>query len=465
MKSNDKILFCICLGAVLSGCAISTMYGDEAFLPLVTVLEMVVLLVVAEALREKKLAQEEQRQKEAAEQEERRIQEEEKRRQEERNKPIRFYNDCEKRNIYSSTTEDEKQGIMLIARKHGINDFEEALAVFQQGKDMVMKEEADRQKAAEEAKRKGKIEKLNAERAEEAKTIEKQKQTAMIYGSEKYSCAIKQEMKPWKEKYDTAKQKADEMDRSAESLTVLSSLATSVYSYEKPVQEENWAIHGGIANAIAGPAAGLATAMDVQRRNAEAKAEAALDRQRRAKELASLQSDISSLRSSVYEGSGSVYKDMREAQKCIDNLENQLVELNDKLIDDSDTEKKFELLNFSNFKGSVRETGNIDVTGESTLTQDIFVATVKGWLDGSVKLTVLDKSNTPVAIGYFNVEYSPNVLDRNFKFNENSDTFGMTKNTQRTISALCAPIDGKSVSNTDGLTVMVEPVYMWIIED
>ncbi|MBQ1389999.1 MAG: cell envelope integrity protein TolA, partial [Clostridia bacterium] len=350
-------------------------------------------------------------------------------------------------------------------RKHGINDFEEALAVFQQGKDMVMKEEADRQKAAEEAKRKGKIEKLNAERAEEAKTIEKQKQTAMIYGSEKYSCAIKQEMKPWKEKYDTAKQKADEMDRSAESLTVLSSLATSVYSYEKPVQEENWAIHGGIANAIAGPAAGLATAMDVQRRNAEAKAEAALDRQRRAKELASLQSDISSLRSSVYEGSGSVYKDMREAQKCIDNLENQLVELNDKLIDDSDTEKKFELLNFSNFKGSVRETGNIDVTGESTLTQDIFVATVKGWLDGSVKLTVLDKSNTPVAIGYFNVEYSPNVLDRNFKFNENSDTFGMTKNTQRTISALCAPIDGKSVSNTDGLTVMVEPVYMWIIED
>lgn len=138
MKSSDKILVgivCICLGTVLLGFAIFTMYGGSAvFMGIYAPGTLVggALLVADEAKKKKKeeLAQEEQRQKEAAEQEEKRRQEEAKRRQEEINKPIKFYNDCEKRNIHSSTTEAEKQGIMLIAKKYGIDDLEEALAFF-----------------------------------------------------------------------------------------------------------------------------------------------------------------------------------------------------------------------------------------------------------------------------------------------------------------------------------------------
>lgn len=39
-------------------------------------------------------------------------------------------------------------------------------------------------------------------------------------------------------------------------------------------RDTDWAIHGGIANGLAGPGAGLATAMNIQRQNAENRARA-----------------------------------------------------------------------------------------------------------------------------------------------------------------------------------------------
>lgn len=307
-----------------------------------------------------------------------------------------------------------------------------------------MKEEADRQKAAEEAERKEKLKKVNAERSNEAKTIEKQKQTAMLCGVKKYRDAINSKLLSEQETFDNAKEQVDEMEKKGSELNKLEqdTMQMNARAYVQNIMD---------SSRYAGSVAGIV-----------AEHEAEKSKQRNERLFNAAISAINEQRSKVYEGYSDLKKTMNDSQKCINNLEHQLDELNDKLIDDSDTEKKFELLNFSNFKCSVRKTGNIDVTGESTLTQDIFVATVKGWLDGSVKLTVLDESNTPVAVGYFSGRYFPYSSDGHFKIN---GAFGMTKHTRKSISALCAPIDGKSVSNTDGLTVMVEPVHMWIIED
>ena len=47
--------------------------------------------------------------------------------------------------------------------------------------------------------------------------------------------------------------------------------ANSLYSMSAG-REKDWAIHGGIADAIAGPAAGIAIAADIQQKNAQTRA-------------------------------------------------------------------------------------------------------------------------------------------------------------------------------------------------
>ena len=336
------------------------------------------------------------------------------------------------------------------------------MSVFQQGKDIIEAEESEKKRAAEEAKRKEQQLKLNAERAKESMIIEEERLFATLCGSDKYNHAINKAIAPYQQIYDEAEKKLDEMNKTAKGIDIMSSYATALYSYEKPVQEENWAIQGGIANAIAGPAAGLATAMDVQRRNAEAKLEAERDRQKRAQQLSSLQSDLSSVRSKVYEGSGDIYKDKRESEKAIDCLKEQLDNINDRLLDDSDTEKKFRLLRFNEFNCTVRETGNIEVTGECILLENVNIATSKGFLDGSVKLTVTDKNNTAVAIGYYTKTGSVSGNEQTFNLDE--WTFGHSIYSKTKITALCETLPGKTISNTDGLTVTVEPIHMWVIE-
>lgn len=419
---------------------------------------------------DKKIEEKERLKQAAIEEENKRKEEEAKKEQEriqaEKDRLINFYKECERRNIRRFKTEAEKQGLMLIAKKYNITDYEEALSVFQQGKDIIEAEESEKKRAAEEAKRKEQQLKLNAERAKESMIIEEERLFATLCGSDKYNHAINKAIAPYQQIYDEAKKKINEMNEKSAKIREAQeqTIKARVHEQFRPVsvQEDNWAIHGGIASAIAGPAAGLATALDIQRQNAEARAGAEAMKSANLTFYDFALSELEEMQSKVYEGSGDIYKDKRESEKAINCLKEQLDNINDRLLDDSDTEKKFRLLQFNEFNCIVRETGNIEVTGECILLENVNIATSKGFLDGSVKLTVTDKNNTAVAIGYYTKTGSVSGNEQTFNLDE--WTFGHSIYSETKITALCETLPGKTISNTDGLTVTVEPIHMWVIE-
>lgn len=363
----------------------------------------------------------------------------------ERERKAKFFDACLKRNIQSINYDDEKMIFMMIAKQYGITDFEEAKSLFEKGK---------KAKAAESAE-------------EEKTRIKNEKGRAMHSGIAKYQAIIKPEIKRCEEEIEKLEPQIKNVIDRQHSLVSASFAANMIYSVEQPVKEDNWAVHGGIANAIAGPAAGLATAMDIQRSNAQAKANAEKDRYRRAQELNSIQTSIKSADQKLFAERhrlDSMRSDYNYTKK---RLTNYLEKLDEKIIDESDPQTKFELLSFSGFTCDLHLSGNIEVKGQYNLKQTPSIATVRGFLDGSLKLTVVDKTNTPVAIGYYAGIFSP-TTSRSAHKSLNDDlsngSFGIYSSEKRNISALCAAVDGKPVSNSDGLTVQVEPVHMWIIE-
>ena len=120
-------------------------------------------------------------------------------------------------------------------------------------------------------------------------------------------------------------------------------------------RDTDWAIHGGIANGLAGPGAGLATAMNIQRQNAE----------NRARADAINSAYVSSLvRSGALEKAAQAekkYKD--EAEK----LQAQIQEAETALIAEDSPQKCFERLRFDGVRVMVSETGTCSVMASAYL--------------------------------------------------------------------------------------------------
>ena len=358
--------------------------------------------------------------------------------------PVDIYKECDKRSITSLALEPEKEGLLLIARKYGITEYEEAEQMFYLGKEKVEKKEEEVRKAKEEKIQREKWKELNAQKQKEAKIIIDQKQQADIAGIEKYTDAINKEILSKQMRCDDAEKKIEEIQKRGKELADLK---------QQTIQMEARAyvqtrLEGG---RYAGSIAGIVNEHEANKKL-----------QRNERLFNAGMSAINEEHSKVYAGYSDLVAQKKHAQEYMDNCRKQLDILSDKLLDDSNPEKKLEKLTFRSFKCSLSITGNIEVTATSEVNSDVYIATSAGWLDGSLKLTVKDKDNTPVAVGYYATKFEPWGYSAEVKLS--SCTFGSKHGDKTNISAICVPIDGKSVASPKGLSVQVEPVHMWIIE-
>ena len=150
------------------------------------------------------------------------------------------YEECRKANALPPFTTATRQKATLIAGNY-FKDFD-LEPILEEGERLVNAEQYAK-----------KLEKQNQER-------EKQKELVKygnLHGREKNLAILA-------DKYRIAKQKMDECE---DALRTLQNNGGSLFQ-----KESSWSVAGGIADALAGPAAGVATAIDVQKKNADIRA-------------------------------------------------------------------------------------------------------------------------------------------------------------------------------------------------
>ena len=138
-------------------------------------------------------------------------------------------------------------------------------------------------------------------------------------------------------------------------------------------KEKDWAIHGGIANGIAGPAAGAATALNIQAQNAQI----------RAQNKANLQA-FSPLITNSYMGAVSYESQARGVAVSIDSAKT-------KLLAKDDVQTCLKRLAFTETKVEVSETGTCTVTTKVALTEPFTIfEDIKAVIDGTIIAKIYD---------------------------------------------------------------------------
>ena len=251
-----------------------------------------------------------------------------------------FYAMCVNKGVDS----DDQKGINLLAYNNGIRDYQQALELYKQGKEYARQY----------------IEKENAEKKVKAYDNEKKKYNEIvaetrIYGKEKYIGALRKKLE------------------ATENLANLYFQATNlnISRSTQKAQTSDWALLGGLANGIAGSAAGMATAMDVQRKNAEAEAKAAVARQAASNDAAYFNQ--------------AAYNTNVEAAGYRVKIE----EINKKIIDFSDEEEKLKMMDIEISEWKVLDlTHNMKIVLSIKCDKKVDLLNTKGVLDGSVKILI-----------------------------------------------------------------------------
>jgi len=329
----------------------------------------------------------------------------EKKQKEENQHALDFFNKCKQKGVLSVATTEEINSLNIIARSMGISNLEEAKQLFEKGKSVAADVEAEA---------------IKSQKQKEEETFQEEKAKAEIKGKDKYLSKIRKE--------------AESHKKSAAAAEAMGKIYVKE-SFSHQAQTQNWGVAGGIAEAIAGPAAGVAAALDVQRKNEQAKASAEKNRQA-CRNISNQMFNIS----------------FDEASKQR-NAEWKIKRIDEKIIDDSDVRGKFEILEFSNWHFELLETKNIRATSFVNVKEPVKLLGSKALLDGSIMIIVYDKTGKIVGSGY----YSAPGFDET-----DLSKIGFTSKSNLYISALC--ITDETIENTEGLYCEVMPVNMWTME-
>ncbi len=166
--------------------------------------------------------------------------------------PLDFYKLCKSGGALSSTSTADIARIKLAAQNHGIKNKtdDELISLFNRGKAEVEREE-DRAKRDEERKR---LEQLRKEES----TFEAANRRYLDFEGNAKTVAV------YTDFLNLSKAKLAQLE------AAMNGLISGVNFLESTSREKehDWALHGGIASGIAGGAAGLATAINLQTKNA-----------------------------------------------------------------------------------------------------------------------------------------------------------------------------------------------------
>lgn len=264
----------------------------------------------------------------------------------EKNKKEEFYRECLKSGIEKCENEKEILKSKLIAEKCGIQ-YEDISDLYSEAKILVIKKEQKEQDASLKAQK-------EEERLEQKSLVEYEGLT----GREKRIAMLTAEREALLQKAETLKSGAKAVMNASQQ------------------KEKDWAVHGGIANGIAGPAAGAATALNIQAQNAQI----------RAQNKANLQAFAPVIMNS-YKGAVSYESQARSITASIDNAKT-------KLLGKDDIQTCMRRLVFTETEVNVSDTGTCTVTTKVALTEPFTIfEDVKAVIDGTVIAKIYDKED------------------------------------------------------------------------
>lgn len=327
-----------------------------------------------------------------------------------------IYKQCAKNNIRSI---DDKNihSLMIVAKMYNIFDEETAKEYFYEGEKIVLKENRDKQ-----------MQEIRELREEDEEKYNQQYEEAHLFGKEKYTKELKKELNEalGQIQYYELLKSMDNYQINSKPVTRSSSVA-------------------GVVSGLFGTAAGVATAINVENKNAQIKA----NHERRA---AQGRKDL-----------GEHTQNQDKYKNKVSQLEKKLKKIEDLLIDDSDMDSKFKMLKITNLKATVLKSGNVKVKGKVKQIEDAFIIERPALLDGSLKINVYNSDGNLIGNGYYTaygtdpdgytgfecVPYNVSEKDKKEKVN--------------TMEVMCIT-NNSNITSADSLSIKVEPFRLWFIE-
>lgn len=270
---------------------------------------------------------------------------EEKRYSEER---AAFYDECIKNGVKSCESEKEIQKATLIAQKMGFT-FTDITALFAESKEC---KENIEQKKKEDA--------LEEQRNEERQKCALLTRYASYFGREKRIAMLSDERKKYMESAETLRSGADAL------------LSASQFKEE----EGNWAIMGGAASALAGPAAGMAAAISSQAKTAQKNAQIRAQNQRNLELFAPV--------------AATYYSGAARKGAIVKHLAEQIEAAKTKLVADDSSLDCFERLHFEDTTVEVSQTGTCTVKTKINIDPFIIFDDVPAVIDGAILAEIYD---------------------------------------------------------------------------
>ena len=254
-----------------------------------------------------------------------------------------FYKECLQNGITECVSEKEIQKATLIAQARGLQ-FTDIAALFSEAKAASEQATADREAA--------RIEQM---KAEEKTAFDELNKYSDLKGRDKRIAILTAER--------------------AEALSSAQTLRAGAQAVMSASQqkEHDWAIHGGIASGIAGPAAGLAAAADIQAKNAEIRAQNEANRKAFAPVVMT-----------SYEGA-------HQAENRAKALLAEIESTKTKLVSDDDAVTCLSKLSFTDTNVEVSETGTCTVTTTAKQASPMIIFDdVEAVIDGTVIAKIYD---------------------------------------------------------------------------
>ena len=230
---------------------------------------------------------------------------------------------CIKNNITALDSPAKCEKAKLIAKQTGISDYSN-LSVLQGYIDKYIASEKAKSLAEKEKQIKAIKEKENEEKAQLEKHGELHGRDKPIAYCDDYIKAAQGIIS----KYNNARQAAKTIK------DTYAALGDSVEPIKSP-SKQDWAIAGGIASAIAGPAAGIAVAADIQHKNAQSEIDTSKAKEESARARESFHKLGEILSKQVLSNSSVSYDDYSEAQITINHFNSLKDKYKISLVDDT----------------------------------------------------------------------------------------------------------------------------------
>lgn len=272
--------------------------------------------------------------------------------EERRNQLAAFYAECVKNDIHSCNSAKDAQLASLIAQRHKI-EYSNIAATFNEASQCYQ------QKQAADAAQKQQKDLAELKAAEQAQ-FAALNEFASCWGRNKRIAILTKE-------YNAVSRELDSLYH-AQSFMIMPRLE----------QEHDWATMGGLANGLAGPGAGIATAVNAQMENAQIRA------RNEARRKAAAERGVDIMIAAA--------KPMNALRDRQAELEQKIKGAEMKLVGENTTQQALDLLQFTQIMLSVSKTGTCIVSAKIALKQPEYYifGNVRATVDGTIHGDIYD---------------------------------------------------------------------------